>query len=394
MKKPIMAAALSAFVISAGAVSITPTKVKISGSENALYPYYEVSEASSECGGLLVTIYDVGRTTKIAELIYPVSELVTSGSHSVGLFLDGTGLNADDVEDGKPSIFIEMSVVDLCIATETGYQVLASGGIEYPGAKESSGGGSSGGGGTTTRHYKAVQTLFGVVWTADGVAVISIKTGKVSNKGIVAVGGFVMGMDGKKLAVKSVKLPVDGDERLHGTLQVKDGSTIDITIDEDEMWGKWKGMSFDSGDNYVGGTLGDGRELTFSFANGLVADTLPDGTITRLLPEGMRIAVNGGKFALGKAPTVKWAKDRATNVPGLVVNDSNGTITNYSGLKLTYTPKAGTFKGSFKIYAVQNDKLKKYTAKVSGIMVNGTGFGLATIKGKGSIPIEIDYRSR
>jgi len=390
MKKLIMVAALSAIVMSASAVSITPTNVKISGSENALYPHYEVSGASSECGGLLVTIYDAGRTTKIAEFIYPMPELVTSGSHSVGLFLDGTGLNADDVEDGKPSVFIEMSVVDTCMATETGYQVLASGGTEYPEAKGSSGRGSSGGGGTTTRHYKAAQTLYGVVWTADGVAVLSIKTGKVSNKGVVSVSGFVMGMDGKKLTVKSAKLPVDGDERLHGTLQVKDGSTIDITIDEDEMWGKWKGMSFNSGDNYVGGALDNGRELVFRFANGIVSDILPDGTIANLLPEGMRIAVNGGKFVLDKSPTVKWVKDRATNVSGLVIDDGNGTKTNYSGLKLTYTPKTGTFKGSFKIYAVQNDKLKKYSAKVSGIVVNGTGFGLATIKGKGSVPIEID----
>ena len=385
-----MVAALSALCMSAGAVSITPTKVKISGSENALYPYYEVSGATSECGGLRVTIYDVGRTTKYAEMEFSNPELVTSGSHSVGLFLNGTELNADKVEDGKPSVFIEMSIVDSCTVGEAGNPVLASGGIEYPGADSSSGENSLGGGGTTTRHYQAAQTLFGVVWTDGGVAVLSVKTSKISQKGIVGVSGSVMGMDGRKLSVKSVKLPVDGDERLHGTLQVKDGTTIDLTIDEDEMWGTWKGMSFDSSDNYVGGALENGRELTFHFANGIVADALPDGTIKELLPEGTRIAVSNGKFALGKAPTVKWAKDRTTNVSGLVVNDSNGTATNYSGLKLTYTPKTGMFKGSFKIYAVQNDRLKKYTAKVSGIVVNGTGYGIATIKGKGNILIEID----
>ena len=92
-KKLIMVAALFAIVMSAGAASITPTNVKISGSENALYPHYEVSGASSECGGLLVTIYDAGRTTKIAEFIYPMPELVTSGSHSVGA--KRRGLRAD-----------------------------------------------------------------------------------------------------------------------------------------------------------------------------------------------------------------------------------------------------------------------------------------------------------
>ena len=397
MKKTLMVAALSALCMSSFAVSITPTKVKISGSENTLYPHYEVSGATLECGGLLVTIYDVDQTTKFAELCYPVPSLVTSGSHSVGMFLGGTGLNADDVEDGKPSVFIEMSVIDTCTATETGYQVLASGGIYYP-----EGGNSPVDGpisGMTTRHYKKPQTLMGVVWTDDGVAVLSIKTGKISNRGIVAVSGSVMGMDGKKRSVKSAKLQVDGDERLHGTLQVKDGSTIDITIDEDEMWGTWKGMSFDSSDDDVGGMFDSDRELTFYFPEDIAEADVPDGTVMELLPESADVAVKNGKMATAKAASVKWTKPkRGAPLPeiydevsgkGLVV-DMSGGKTNLSGLKLTYTPKTGVFKGSFKVYAVQGNKLKKYAAKVSGLVVNGTGFGLATIKGKGSIPIEID----
>ena len=397
MKRSLMVAALSALCMSSFAVSITPTKVKISGSENTLYPHYEVSGATPECGGLVVAIYDVSRTVRFAELNYPVQSLVTSGSHSVGLFLGGTGLNADDVEDGEPSVFIEMSVVDNCVLTETGYQVLASGGIYYPGD-----GGSSGSGpvsGMTTRHYKKAQTLTGVVWTSDGVAVLSIKTGKISNKGVVSVSGSVMGMNGKKLSVKSAKLPVDGDERLRGTLQVKDGSTIDITIDEDEMWGTWKGMSFDSSDDYVGGMFDRGRELTFYFPNDVSEDDMPDGTVMELLPESAEVAVKNGKMATAKAASVKWTRPKSgaplpdiydeASGKGLVVDTSRGK-TNLSGLKLTYTPKTGVFKGSFKVYAVQGNKLKKYAAKVSGIVVNGTGFGLATIKGKGSIPIEID----
>lgn len=392
-KKVLMAAALSALCMSAGAVAITPTKVNISGSQNALFPHYEVSGATSECGGLLVTIYDVGKTKKYAVLEYPMTELVTSGSHSVGLFLDGTELNADDVEDGKPSVYIEMSIVNFCSITETGYPVLASGGIYYP-----SSGGSSGG--STTRHYKTAQTLFGVVWTDDGVSVLSIKTGKVSKKGVVTVSGSVMGVDGKKLSVKSAKLPVDADERLHGTLQVKGGTTIDITIDEDEMWGTWKGMPFDSSDGYdVGGTFDNDRELTFCFTDGIDADALPDGTIMELLPQYEDVAVKKGKMATAKAASVKWAKPKkGAELPeiydeasgkGLIVDTAKGK-TNLSGLKLSYTPKTGVFKGSFKVYALKGGKLKKYTANVTGIVVNGTGFGMATIKGFGSFPIQVD----
>ena len=58
--------------------------------------------------------------------------------------------------------------------------------------------------------------------------------------------------------------------------------------------------------------------------------------------------------------------------------------TNLSGMKLSYTPKKGTFKGSFKVYALQGSgkgtKLKKYTVKVSGVVVDGVGYGLAVCK--------------
>ena len=53
-------------------------------------------------------------------------------------------------------------------------------------------------------------------------------------------------------------------------------------------------------------------------------------------------------------------------------------------MKLTYTPKKGTFKGSFKVYALEGEgkatKLKKYTVNVSGLVVGGKGYGAATCK--------------
>jgi len=68
---------------------------------------------------------------------------------------------------------------------------------------------------------------------------------------------------------------------------------------------------------------------------------------------------------------------------GLLV-DTSGDKTNLSAMKLTYTPKKGTFKGSFKVYALEGSgkatKLKKYTIKVSGVVVGGVGYGTATCK--------------
>ena len=397
MKKSIIGAAVSALAMSAAAVSITPTDVTINGSANMLFPHYEISGANPDCNGIIVRIYDAARTIQYGEIQYPYPELLTTGSHSLGLSLDGTGLIADKVEDGKPSIYIELSVVDFCTITESGHQVLASSGIDY-GSSGSSSSSSSGGGGLTVRHYQKAQILTGVVWADDGIAVLSIKTGKINNKGVVSVGGSVMGMDGKKLSVKSVKLQADESERLHGTLQVKDGSTIDITIDEDEMWGTWKGASFRSGDDSVGGMFDSGRSLTFYFAADIAKADWPDGTVQDLLPQYEPVAVANGKWAFAKAATVKWGTPKneilapevydGASGKGLLVDTTNGK-TNLSGLKLTYTPKAGTFKGSFKVYAVQNGKLKKYTAKVAGLVVNGTGYGTATVNGT-SLYVEID----
>ena len=121
--------------------------------------------------------------------------------------------------------------------------------------------------------------------------------------------------------------------------------------------------------------------------------SLPAGTLEDLLPVGEPVVAAGGKWKFEKAASVKWAKpkkgaalpeiyDEASG-KGLVV-DTSGDKTNLSGLKLSYTPKKGTFKGAFKVYALEgagkSTKLKKYTVKVSGVVVDGVGYGTATCK--------------
>ena len=83
-----------------------------------------------------------------------------------------------------------------------------------------------------------------------------------------------------------------------------------------------------------------------------------------------------------KAASVKWAKPKGASEKELVVDTSKGK--NLSGLKLTYTPKKGTFKGSFNVYALEGSgaatKLKKYKLNVNGVVVGGIGCGVATSK--------------
>ena len=72
--------------------------------------------------------------------------------------------------------------------------------------------------------------------------------------------------------------------------------------------------------------------------------------------------------------------------------------TNRSAMKLTNTPKKGTFKGTFKVYALKTSggksKLKKYSAKVSGIVVEGVGWGVAVIGGIGSFPVVVARKDK
>ena len=72
-----------------------------------------------------------------------------------------------------------------------------------------------------------------------------------------------------------------------------------------------------------------------------------------------------------------------------VLDDSKAGA-NPSGLKLTYSAKDGSFKGSFKAYSVVVGKLKATTVNVSGVMIGSKGYGTATIKKLGSLPVTIE----
>ena len=99
------------------------------------------------------------------------------------------------------------------------------------------------------------------------------------------------------------------------------------------------------------------------------------------LPDGMAVTQSGAKWTLPKAGKVQKAKDGTIDASKLGENPS--------GLKLTYKVKDGSFKGSFKVYADNGGKLNSATVNVTGVVVNGVGYGTATIKKVGSVAIQI-----
>ena len=104
------------------------------------------------------------------------------------------------------------------------------------------------------------------------------------------------------------------------------------------------------------------------------------------LPDGVSVEPKGTKWAVaGGAKAGKVAYRRGTQeIDEAKLGD------NPSGLKLTYKKTDGSFKGSFKAYAEVKGKLKATTVSVSGIVLNGIGYGTATVKGKGSVPVTIE----
>ena len=234
--------------------------------------------------------------------------------------------------------------------------------------------------------WKKAQVVNGVV-SRDGkvVGVIQVKVGKANKKSEVTVSGTIMGLDGKKLTAKGGKIKVTGGLATV-TLSVRGGTTATVTVGMGDVSGMWDGAEIEAAE--VGGNW------TRSDAKVQVAVTgadLPAGTMEELLPGGEPVLAKRGKWAFNKASSVNLSRDKAD----VDVNTSAGK-TNLSAMKLSYAPKTGLFKGSFKVYVVRNSsggassgcafcgmgkkKLKKYTVNVTGVVADGKGYGQATIR--------------
>ena len=100
------------------------------------------------------------------------------------------------------------------------------------------------------------------------------------------------------------------------------------------------------------------------------------GLRAELLPYNEPLTINKGKWGTAKAAKVAYKNGELTVSPA----KKGGVVENPSALKLTYKAKDGSFKGSFKVYAVVSGKLQKLAANVTGVLVDGVGYGTAEIK--------------
>ena len=147
--------------------------------------------------------------------------------------------------------------------------------------------------------------------------------------------------------------------------------------------------------------IGNGGNLTavgtLTFDVGMLLSLLESDTVTVLsdyLPNGAEILPNGKKWVV-----MPDATGKALKTGSLVWDRKNGVINvekskidgyNVSGLKLTYTATTGVFKGSFKVFEIVKGSLKTVTANLSGIVVDGVGYGTAKVGKFGTVAVMIE----
>ena len=239
--------------------------------------------------------------------------------------------------------------------------------------------------------FAKAQTVLGALYGRDGVPVgiVQVKVGKISKKGVVKISAIAtLLVDGKskKVTAKAVNVDVAATSAA-APVKVAFKAPIGVMAFEMEADGTFtlKNASYVMAEKKLGGDWTRAGARVYVDAT---SAALPQGTIKKLLPDGEPVIPKTGKWSFAKAATVKWTKlkkgaerpeiyDEASG-KGLIVYDAKGK-TNLSGLKLTYTPKTGIFKGSFKIYVIQGGKLKKITVKVTGMVVDGKGWGSAAV---------------
>ncbi len=244
--------------------------------------------------------------------------------------------------------------------------------------------------------FAKAQTIDGALYKSDViVGTMQVKVGKISKNGIVKVSAMAsLLLDGKvkKVTAKAVNVTLDATGRVPPTKVVFKEPIREMTF-EMEADGSFtlKNGSYLMAEAKIGGALNGGAYGTFGIEDFNLS--VPGILLDELLPDGEPFEVSRGKWKFAKAATVKWVKpkrgaehsDHYDDASGkdLIVDTSKGK-SNLSGLKLTYTPKTGQFKGSFKVYALQGTgkkrKLAKYTVNVIGFVVDGVGYGEASCK--------------
>ena len=238
--------------------------------------------------------------------------------------------------------------------------------------------------------FKKARTVSAIVYD-EGESLVgsaSLKLAKLSKRGDVKVTLAISLFAGAKASASFTATPNEyGD--LEGVLPFKNsmGGAMECIIEYlDGEFSIEAGNDLyyvEIGDVKLGGAFNT-TELSFSadldMEFGAGWDTVVEP------PSGEPVYVrNGTKFSFDKTPSIKYKKHKEDGETWYdLIGLDDDVKTNVNALKLSYKSATGVFSGSFKVY-VSNEfyieegkapKLKAVTLKVSGVVVNGAGFGV------------------
>ena len=222
------------------------------------------------------------------------------------------------------------------------------------------------------------QKTWSVAWEDDkgwnGLSLTVAAKGKVKVAGVLA--------DGTKVSANSQLLVGEGNTC---AIPVVVSKKVQLAFN---VWLTDEGIEVDGLEGAVAGRV-DALAANAKFLVDAMAlgQLLGDATYADYLPNGLSVSQNGAKWIVedGKAGKVQLAKGALS--PTEV--DVAKLAKNPSALKIAYTAKTGTFKGTFKAYTLMRGKPKATTVNVTGVLVNGTAYGTAMIKNVGSVPVTI-----
>ena len=123
--------------------------------------------------------------------------------------------------------------------------------------------------------------------------------------------------------------------------------------------------------------MGSGACLLWLSADGSV--TFKDGSGG----EALATMLAGSKLAAGATLRIDAAAVAAA-IPGLQTDRLP------SGLRLTQSRRTGFFSGRFYVYVLSDGQQKRLRASVTGVVLDGKGYGTARIRGVGSWPVTVE----
>lgn len=229
------------------------------------------------------------------------------------------------------------------------------------------------------------------VWTCafddgEGYATFAVT---VSRKGKAKVAGFLA--DGKKFTASAQGILGSGYVFAAPVLNAKKGVGFVIWISRDgavevsdcvnPSWsvaGKSKAQNLADGLHSLSFTMPAWRSY-------LAATDREGVNVTPIAARSLSVV--GGKWS-GVKQVGKLAVDSSVAPAATYVKIKDGLEpANLAALKMSYTPRTGLAKGSFKLWYVDGGKLRSDKAAIAGAAVGGKFFGTVNVKGRAPFKI-------